>query len=98
MPQFHIFVKNLKRNTMDKLNDKISNEAQNTSIGAETKKEIKKLRLELLKRIWYLFGIVLFILITGATFVNYYWTGEQPSNFTMLVIIWMAIILNGKRN
>ena len=64
---------------------------------AETKKEIKRLRLELFKSTWHLIGIILFLLITGSTFVKYYWMGEQPSNFTMLVIILIAISLNEKR-
>jgi len=64
---------------------------------AETKKEIRRLRLELFESIWYLIGMILFLWVTGITFVKYYWMGEQPSNFTMLVIILIAINLNEKR-
>jgi hypothetical protein len=63
----------------------------------ETKKEIKRLRLQLFKNIWYLIGIVLFLLIMGTTFIKYHWMGEQPSNFTTLVILLLAISLNEKR-
>lgn len=63
----------------------------------ETKKEIRRLRLQLFKSIWHLIGIVLFLLIGAITFYKYEWKGEQPSNFTMLVIILMAISLSEKR-
>ena len=66
------------------------------SMEDDTKKEIKRLRLQLLKNIWHLIGIVLFLLIAGTTFIKYYWMGEQPSNFTTLVIILIAISLNEK--
>jgi hypothetical protein len=63
----------------------------------ETKKEIKRLRLQLFKNIWHLIRIVLFLLIIGTTFIKYYWMGEQPSNFTILVTLLIAISLNEKR-
>jgi uncharacterized membrane protein len=53
--------------------------------------------MELFKRNWHLIGIILFLLMMGTTLVKYYWMGEQPTNFTMLVIILMAISLNEKR-
>ncbi len=64
---------------------------------AENKKENRRLRLELFKRIWELIGIISLILITGEAFIKYYWISEQPSNFTILVIILTTISLNGKR-
>jgi len=63
----------------------------------ETKKEIKRLRLQLFKNIWHLIGIILFLLIMGTAFIKYYWMDEQPSNFTTLVILLIAISLNEKR-
>jgi hypothetical protein len=52
---------------------------------------------ELLKSIWTLIGIVIWILLFTKTF--YEWTqGKQPDNFTVMVILLIAISLESKFN
>ena len=57
----------------------------------------KKSYSDLLKLFWRLIGLILFLIITVTTFIKYNWYAEQPSNFTMLIIILMAISLNENR-
>ncbi len=50
---------------------------------------------ELLKSIWTIFGIVIWLLLFTKTF--YEWTqGKQPDNFTVMMILLIAISLEGK--
>lgn len=50
---------------------------------------------ELLKSIWTIFGIVVWLLLFTKTF--YEWTqGKQPDNFTVMMILLIAISLEGK--
>lgn len=50
---------------------------------------------ELLKSIWIIFGIVIWLLLFIKTF--YEWTqGKQPDNFTVMMILLIAISLEGK--
>jgi len=50
---------------------------------------------ELLKSIWTIFGIVIWLLLFIKTF--YEWTqGKQPDNFTVMMILLIAISLEGK--
>jgi hypothetical protein len=52
---------------------------------------------ELLKSIWTLIGIVIWLLLFTKTF--YEWTqGKQPDNFTIMVILLIAISLESKFN
>jgi len=64
---------------------------------SETKEIRKRLRLELLKQIWYITGFTVFLLLTVVTFIRYYWSNEQPTNFTILIILLMAISFSEKR-
>lgn len=50
---------------------------------------------ELFKSIWTIFGIVIWLLLFTKTF--YEWTqGKQPDNFTVMMILLIAISLEGK--
>lgn len=50
---------------------------------------------KLLKSIWTIFGIVIWLLLFTKTF--YEWTqGKQPDNFTVMMILLIAISLEGK--
>jgi hypothetical protein len=50
---------------------------------------------ELLKSIWTIFEIVIWLLLFAKTF--YEWTqGKQPDNFTVMMILLIAISLEGK--
>jgi hypothetical protein len=52
---------------------------------------------ELLKSIWTLIGIVIWLLLFTKTF--YEWTqGKQPDNFTVMTILLIAISLESKFN
>jgi hypothetical protein len=52
---------------------------------------------ELLKSIWTLIGIVIWLLLFTKTF--YEWTqGNQPDNFTVMTILLIAISLESKFN
>ena len=50
---------------------------------------------ELLKSIWTIFGMVIWLLLFIEAF--YEWTqGKQPDNFTVMIILLIAISLEGK--
>ena len=50
---------------------------------------------ELLKSIWTIFGIAIWLLLFTKT--SYEWTqGKQPDNFTVMMILLIAILLKGK--
>ena len=50
---------------------------------------------ELLKSIWTIFGIVIWLLLFAKTF--YEWRqGKQPDNFTVMMILLIAILLKDK--
>ena len=52
---------------------------------------------QLLKSIWTLIGIVIWLLLFTKTF--YEWTqGKQPDNFTVMIILLIAISLESKFN
>jgi hypothetical protein len=52
---------------------------------------------ELLKSIWTLIGIVIWLLLFTKTFFE--WTqGKQPDNFTVMMILLIAISLESKFN
>jgi hypothetical protein len=55
------------------------------------------MKTELLKSIWTLIGIVIWLLLFTKTF--YEWTqGKQPDNFTVMMILLIAISLESKFN
>ena len=52
---------------------------------------------KLLKSIWTLIGIMIWLLLFTKTF--YEWTqGKQPDNFTVMMILLIAISLESKFN
>jgi hypothetical protein len=52
---------------------------------------------QLLKSIWTLIGIVIWLLLFTKTF--YEWTqGKQPDNFTVMMILLITISLESKFN
>ena len=55
------------------------------------------MKKELLKSIWTLIGIVIWVLLFTKTF--YEWTqGKQPDNITVMMILLIAISLESKFN